>query len=145
MIGFVSKKWGIAQQYHFRELGFRRTGKSWLTALIKKLWNVSWDMWEHRNGILHDALVIEEEEKKASKLILEIQEQKRKGIQGLANYAKKLLEKPIDELKMSTNKKKEQWLKSIYRAREKKQIDGEKMKKQRELMRKWLESAEFQE
>jgi hypothetical protein len=25
-----------------------------VAALIKKLWTASWDMWEHRNGILHN-------------------------------------------------------------------------------------------
>jgi hypothetical protein len=24
-----------------------------MTELIKKLWGVAWDLWEHRNGILH--------------------------------------------------------------------------------------------
>jgi hypothetical protein len=28
--------------------------KRWVATLIKKLWTVSWDMWEHRNGILHN-------------------------------------------------------------------------------------------
>ena len=26
------------------------TGKRWITTLIKKLWQISWNMWEHRNG-----------------------------------------------------------------------------------------------
>jgi hypothetical protein len=25
-----------------------------LTALIQKLWDVAWDMWDHRNRVLHD-------------------------------------------------------------------------------------------
>jgi hypothetical protein len=25
------------------------------TALIRKLWQVAWDLWEHRNGFLHEA------------------------------------------------------------------------------------------
>jgi hypothetical protein len=25
-----------------------------VTALIKPLWQIAWDMWEHRNNILHD-------------------------------------------------------------------------------------------
>jgi hypothetical protein len=32
----------------------RRTGLRWLTALIQKLWDVAWDMWDHRNRVLHD-------------------------------------------------------------------------------------------
>ncbi len=26
-----------------------------MVALIKKLWDIAWDMWEHRNGVLHDS------------------------------------------------------------------------------------------
>jgi len=29
--------------------------KRWIAELIKKLWNVSWDMWAHCNGILHNS------------------------------------------------------------------------------------------
>lgn len=34
-MGFISKKYGEAQQYHFQMLGFERINKSWLIALIK--------------------------------------------------------------------------------------------------------------
>jgi hypothetical protein len=32
----------------------RRTGKWWAISLLKKLWQIAWDLWEHRNGILHN-------------------------------------------------------------------------------------------
>jgi hypothetical protein len=31
-----------------------RTGKRWATELIKKVWTVAWDQWEHRNAKLND-------------------------------------------------------------------------------------------
>lgn len=33
----------------------RRSGKRWTVELIKKLWGIAWDLWEHCNGILHDS------------------------------------------------------------------------------------------
>jgi hypothetical protein len=38
-----------------------RTGKRWAIALIQKMWDTAWDLWEHRNGVLHekDNLVIQ--------------------------------------------------------------------------------------
>ncbi|MFN9979508.1 MAG: hypothetical protein ACK53Y_06325, partial [bacterium] len=36
-----------------QQIGSRRTGKRWVIELIKKLWHIAWDLWEHRNGILH--------------------------------------------------------------------------------------------
>jgi hypothetical protein len=29
-------------------------GKQWIGALVKKLQDMAWDLWEHRNGILHN-------------------------------------------------------------------------------------------
>jgi hypothetical protein len=31
-----------------------KTGGCWAVALIKKLWDTAWDMWEHRNEVLHE-------------------------------------------------------------------------------------------
>jgi hypothetical protein len=39
--------------YYTVALKSRQSGKRWMTELIKKLWGVAWDLWEHRNGILH--------------------------------------------------------------------------------------------
>ncbi len=32
------------------QTGTVSTGKRWITTLIKKLWEISWNMWEQRNG-----------------------------------------------------------------------------------------------
>ncbi len=53
ILGFASPKWGDSQHAYFQLLQVDRTGNAWLTALLKKLWEVSWDLWEHRNGIKH--------------------------------------------------------------------------------------------
>jgi hypothetical protein len=46
--------WVKLQSYYFTvALKSRQSGKRWMTELIKKLWGVAWDLWEHRNGILH--------------------------------------------------------------------------------------------
>jgi hypothetical protein len=29
----------------------KNTGKAWIQALIKKSWEISWDMWDHRNQV----------------------------------------------------------------------------------------------
>ena len=29
----------------------KKTGRSWAVRLIRKLWDVAWDMWDHRNTI----------------------------------------------------------------------------------------------
>jgi hypothetical protein len=36
---------------HFLWLGRRNTGKRWATALVVKLLEIAWDLWDHRNQI----------------------------------------------------------------------------------------------
>jgi hypothetical protein len=52
--GRPSVGWSEVQHRYYEFLDGRRTGLRWLTALIQKLWDVAWDMWDHRNRVLHD-------------------------------------------------------------------------------------------
>lgn len=54
MDGWLSQSWADIQQEHYTNCRSRCTGKRWLIAVIKKLWDVSWNLWSHRNGILHE-------------------------------------------------------------------------------------------
>ena len=48
------QNWAAKQREYYTWLQKRNTGKRWATTLIKKLWEISWDMWEHRNGELRN-------------------------------------------------------------------------------------------
>jgi hypothetical protein len=50
--GRPSVGWSEVQHRYYEFLDSRRTGLRWLTALIQKLWDVAWDMWDHRNRVL---------------------------------------------------------------------------------------------
>ncbi len=52
--GWIPISWEEAQQSYYSLIRSHCTGRRWITSLIKKLWNVAWDLWEHRNGILHN-------------------------------------------------------------------------------------------
>jgi hypothetical protein len=52
MEGGVLQAWAAKQQEYYDWLQRRNTGKRWVTTLIKKLWEISWSMWEQRNGEL---------------------------------------------------------------------------------------------
>lgn len=47
--------WIEVQAMYYKAIGSQRSGSRWTVAVIKKLWDVAWDMWEQRNGFLHDA------------------------------------------------------------------------------------------
>jgi hypothetical protein len=52
--GRMHKEWKIQMIRYYKEKGERRSGNRWASALIRKMWDTAWDLWEHRNGILHD-------------------------------------------------------------------------------------------
>lgn len=49
--GFASVHWQQAQAAHFARIGSRLSGRRWLIALLRKGWNISWDMWDHRCSV----------------------------------------------------------------------------------------------
>jgi hypothetical protein len=51
--GFQHLSWEEIQARYYRSIRSLRTGRRWASQLIQKLWGVAWDMWEHRNGVLH--------------------------------------------------------------------------------------------
>jgi hypothetical protein len=48
--GVFLHAWAAKQQEYYNWIKRRNTGKCWITILIKKLWEISWNMWEQRNG-----------------------------------------------------------------------------------------------
>jgi hypothetical protein len=43
-MGRISLHWRDVQQHYYELLGSRNMGKKWATALIQKVWEVSWDL-----------------------------------------------------------------------------------------------------
>jgi len=53
--GWITYEWEFLQSSHYALIGSRKSRRCWLIQVVKKLWLVSWDVWEHWNGILHDS------------------------------------------------------------------------------------------
>jgi hypothetical protein len=56
LLGHVSHHWKDVQQAYYTSLSLDNTGKQWVCQFILQLFNVSWDLWEHRNGIKHNTV-----------------------------------------------------------------------------------------
>jgi hypothetical protein len=82
MLGRMAPELAAAQQSYLDWLGKRKTGKRWLIALTVKLLNISWDMSDHRNRILH-ASIHPWNLLKVQALDFEIEEEHRQGYQHL--------------------------------------------------------------
>lgn len=58
--GFISKRWLTTQQMFYDRTQSKRTGRRWVSSLIQKIWDISWDQWRHRNEVLHGGDVLAE-------------------------------------------------------------------------------------
>jgi hypothetical protein len=52
--GCIAEECAGVQHVHFLWLGRRNSGKRWATSLVVKLWEIAWDLWDHRNQIKHN-------------------------------------------------------------------------------------------
>jgi hypothetical protein len=52
--GCIAQEWEAIQEAYFHWCWSQKTGRRWMASLIQKLWDISWDLWEHRIGIVHD-------------------------------------------------------------------------------------------
>ncbi|HEY9815679.1 MAG TPA: hypothetical protein V6D20_07760, partial [Candidatus Obscuribacterales bacterium] len=60
--GFWLQAWCPLQQIYFeRALNSPKTGKTWLSQLIRKLYDMAWALWTHRNDVLHRQTEIKEQ------------------------------------------------------------------------------------
>lgn len=49
--GWLTKEWRMRQSLYWISKQQRSSVQRWVTALILKLWEVAWDLWEHRNVV----------------------------------------------------------------------------------------------
>jgi hypothetical protein len=105
------------QQQYYVWLKCRNTGKAWVKALIQKVWEITWDMWDHRNKVQTKSL------SPTSRRIIEalnaqIWDEFSQGTQGLGYRDYHWLAKPIAHVLSYDKEHKSQWLASINLARE---------------------------
>ena len=53
-LGRISTKIIQLQHRFLKTTSSRSTGLTWASGLIIELWDISWDMWMHRNDVRHD-------------------------------------------------------------------------------------------
>ena len=92
--GMPVKGWEEVQQRYLIWRKKRQTGKQWLAAVIRKLWDVAWDLWEHRNGILHDVNTNVAEQQLNSEVTAEY----NMGKQTVTKEARQVFQPGLDKL-----------------------------------------------
>ncbi len=51
--GWLSQYWRSQQDKIWSQVRSHKSSRRWTSALIQKLWDISWDMWDHHNKELH--------------------------------------------------------------------------------------------
>ncbi len=51
--GWLPLAWRLEQENYWSHIRTRKSSKRWTSELIKKLWDVVWDLWDQRNEALH--------------------------------------------------------------------------------------------
>jgi hypothetical protein len=144
MIGRMAPEWASAQQRYFDWLGRRRTGKRWLVAITVKLLNLSWDMWDHRNKILH-ASVHPWKLIKVSQADSQIDEEYERGYINLLRKDYKWLTQPLRTVKKLPIEDKLQWIESVRLARIRFDRDSvaqfQSFRPERDAIAKWMRTS----
>jgi hypothetical protein len=52
--GWIHTEWEMIQERYYATTNSQRSSKRWTIALILKLWDVAWDLWDFRNAVFHD-------------------------------------------------------------------------------------------
>ena len=139
--GVPVKGWQEAQHGHYIALHSRKMGRRWLSALIKKLWQVAWDIWQHRNDTLHkkDNNILYAQQ------IQEIKDQFVLGKPGLTHDAKRLLTRGLHATLALSPALRAGWLLRVTRSRLRfARRQGERQarySRERQIMARWLDSA----
>ena len=119
-------EWAERQQHYYRVIGSWQTGRRWLIRIILKLWLTAWDLWEHRNGIIHD----KSSKLKDEKLHADIQREFSLGFQGFPRSAIPQTQISVHQLLSFRTGQKHMWLRHIRAARR----YSQRSRKEREIL-----------
>ena len=133
--GCFSKLWAPIQDKYYRSINDDRSGSRWLTQLVKKIWMIAWDQWEHRNGVLHDDKAI----RTRAKLYSDVRVEYLRGCTDFRKSAKALFQTPLQDLLTRKQHYLEHWLARVQSERN--QLNNDPnigiLRRQRALMERW--------
>ena len=142
--GLLVREWAAVQASYFEMIGSRRSGKRWAVASIKKLWDTAWDMWDHRNRVVHD----NESGVRAIELRRAIREQFQLGSQGVTVQARRLFQGGVQKVLGYSIEAQEAWMRRIVAARtrfERQEADGlRELDQMRSAMAQFLRHGRIQ-
>ena len=127
------------QQRYYELKKVKRSADGWIVALIGKLWDLGWGLWDHRNNILHDS---EESDtlKGMDAVDGKIREQFQRRWQDLPSLHQEIFHKGLDTILRQEPELRRAWLRSAesFWARKRKREETGEGAAQRALMRRFF-------
>jgi len=112
MDGWLGLEWCAQQEAYWNLWKRQKSSRCWATELIKKLWNISWDMWDHCNSILHNTSQ-SWEDILDSTINDQVRQLFSQGLQAVPHDAFNFFAQPVEELLSKLRHYKIQWVESI--------------------------------
>ena len=53
LVGRIHVKFEAVQQRYYKRIKSKLRASTWMKGLIRQLWDIIFDLWQHRNGIAH--------------------------------------------------------------------------------------------
>ena len=94
MLGRLSTKLVQLQHQALKTNNAKSTGLTWASGFIREVWDISWDMWLHRNNARHDPQSIRNKMERET-LISRVQDEMDTGTDGLITDDHYLLNNPL--------------------------------------------------
>jgi len=117
MDGWLTRGWRDYQEKLWKHAKSRKSSLRWTSALIQKLWDVSWDMWDHRNKELFAGTDIQQQI--THSLVNDrIKELYAGGVQQLPWDALKFLQQPLETVLQYPLASKQIWLDAVKTAQQ---------------------------
>jgi hypothetical protein len=111
--GRIGNCWREAHELYLLSTQKQGSSYRWTTQLIQKMWNIAWDLWEHRNGIEHE----KDQEIATTEANATIQLELQKGFTSIPEY--NMSTTAADKMVLSaTLPYKLAWIRNIQVARE---------------------------
>jgi hypothetical protein len=135
--GLLVIGWQKAISTYLARIGSSQSSKRWISALIRKMWQVAWDLWEHRNGYLHEA----ENNLISQQVNRDIELQYQLGYNTLDRETRMLFRSDVRTVVQRPLEIRQQWLRRVQAARIKSHNGQGGFRHERKLMANWLGRA----
>jgi hypothetical protein len=115
--GFWSLEWRECQRQYLLSRNSQRSSSLWISRVQRRIWEIAWRMWLHRNEILHNnGQTIHAHETRA--LDDEIRLEMELGLDDLDNRYRHLFQTTVQEQLNKSMIHKRMWIMSVWAARD---------------------------